>query len=290
MDWKRIGKSLLFPHIAIMIILLPVATVFLVYSMVFMGTDSIMAIVSYVLAFYTLTVWCFKVPYLIRFFKDFKNENKYAQLWINNHRLRVNASLYGSLIWNAAYALLQLGMGFWHHTFWFYSLAGYYICLAVMRFFLARYTTKHKPGEKMREELVRYRLCGWIFLVMNLALALIIFFMVYWNRTFTHHMITAIALAAYTFTAFTMAIINMVKYRKYNSPVYSASKIVSLASACVSMLTLEATMLTTFGDGSMDGVTRKIFLGCTGGVISVFIIVMAVYMIRQSSKKLKELK
>ena len=290
MDWKKIGNALLFPHIAIMIILLPVATVFLVYSMVFMGTDSIIAIVSYVLAFYTLMVWCFKIPYLIHFFKTFKDENKYARRWQDDDRLRVNVSLYGTLIWNVAYALLQLGMGFWHHTFWFYSLAGYYICLAVMRFFLARYTTKHKPGEKMREELVRYRLCGWIFLVMNLALALIIFFMVYWNRTFTHHMITAIALAAYTFTAFTMAIINMVKYRKYNSPVYSASKAISFASACVSMLTLEATMLTTFGDGSMDGVTRKIFLGCTGGVISVFIILMAVYMIRQSSKKLKELK
>lgn len=289
MDWKKIGKALLFPHIAIMIILIPIATVFLVYSMVFLGTESVVAIISYVLAAYTLTIWCFKIPYLIRFFKSFRDENKYAQIWLKDTRLRVNVSLYGSLIWNVAYALLQLGMGFWHHTFWFYSLAGYYICLAVMRFFLARYTTKHKPGEKMREELIRYRLCGWVFLAMNLALTLIIFFMVYWNRTFTHHMITAIALAAYTFTAFTMAIINIVKYRKYNSPVYSASKAISLASACVSMLTLEATMLTTFGDGSMDAITRKIFLGCTGGVISVFIIVMAVYMIVQSSKKLKEL-
>ena len=289
MDWKKIGKALLFPHIAIMIILIPIATVFLVYSMVFLGTESVVAIISYVLAAYTLTIWCFKIPYLIRFFKSFRDENKYAQIWLKDTRLRVNVSLYGSLIWNVAYALLQLGMGFWHHTFWFYSLAGYYICLAVMRFFLARYTTKHKPGEKMREELIRYRLCGWVFLAMNLALTLIIFFMVYWNRTFTHHMITAIALAAYTFTAFTMAIINIVKYRKYNSPVYSASKAISLASACVSMLTLEATMLTTFGDGSMDAITRKIFLGCTGGVISVFIIVMAVYMVVQSSKKLKEL-
>lgn len=96
--------------------------------------------------------------------------------------------------------------------------------------------------------------------------------------------------AAYTFTAFTMAIINMVKYRKYNSPVYSASKAISLASACVSMLTLEATMLTTFGAGTMGTITRKIFLGCTGGVISVFVVVMAIYMIRQSSKKLKDLK
>lgn len=142
----------------------------------------------------------------------------------------------------------------------------------------------------MREELIRYRLCGWIFLVMNLALSLMVFFMVYWNRTLRHHEITTIALAAYTFTAFTMAIINMVKYRKYNSPVYSASKAISLASACVSMLTLEATMLTTFGAGTMGTITRKIFLGCTGGVISVFVVVMAIYMIRQSSKKLKDLK
>ena len=289
MDWKKIGKALLFPHIAIMIILLPIATVFLVYSMVFLGTESVPAIISYVLAFYTLMVWTLKVPYLIKFFKSFKDENKYARRWQDDDRLRVNVSLYGTLIWNTAYALLQLGMGFWHHTFWFYSLAGYYICLAVMRFFLARYTTKHKPGEKMREELIRYRLCGWFFLAMNLALALIIFFMVYWNRTFTHHMSTAIAMAAYTFTAFTIAIINIVKYRKYNSPVYSASKAISLAAACVSMLTLEATMLTTFGDGSMDAITRKIMLGCTGGVISVFIIVMAVYMIKQSNKQLKKL-
>ncbi len=290
MDLKKIGKALLFPHIAIMIILVPIATVFLVYSMVFLGTESVAAIISYVLAAYTLTVWCFKIPYLIQFFKTFKNENKYARIWQDNTRLRVNVSLYGTLIYNTAYALLQLGMGFWHHTFWFYSLAGYYICLAVMRFFLARYTIKHKPGEKMREELIRYRLCGWIFLAMNIALSLMVFFMVYWNRTFRHHEITTIALAAYTFTAFTVAIINMVKYRKYNSPVYSASKAISFASACVSMLTLEATMLTTFGDGTMDAITRKILLGCTGGVISVFVVVMAIYMIRQSSKKLKELK
>lgn len=290
MDWKKIGKALLFPHIAIMMILVPIATVFLVYSMVFLGTQSVAAIISYVLAAYTLTIWCFKIPYLIQFFKTFKAENKYARIWQDDTRLRVNVSLYGTLIYNTAYALLQLGMGFWHHTFWFYSLAGYYTCLAAMRFFLARYTIKHKPGEKMREELIRYRLCGWIFLVMNLALSLMVFFMVYWNRTFRHHEITTIALAAYTFTAFTMAIINMVKYRKYNSPVYSASKAISLASACVSMLTLEATMLTTFGAGTMGAITRKIFLGCTGGVISVFVVVMAIYMIRQSSKKLKDLK
>ena len=286
MDWKKFGKSLLFPHIAIMIILAPVSTVFLVYSMVFLGTDSIAAIVSYVLAFYTLTVWCFKIPFLIRFFKTFKYENKYARIWQDDTRLRVNVSLYGGLIWNTAYALLQLGMGFWHNSFWFYSLAGYYISLAVMRSFLLHHTSRHKAGEKMLDELMKYRACGIVFLIMNLALALIIFFMVYWNRTFNHHEITTIALAAYTFTSFTVAIVNIVKYRQYNSPVYSASKAISLASACVSMLILESTMLTTFG-GTMNLAERRVLIGVSGGVISAFIIAMAVFMIVQGTKKMK---
>ena len=290
MDWKKLGKALLFPHIAIMIILIPIATVLLVGSMVFVGTESVIAIISYVLAAYTLTVWCFKIPYLIKYFKTFKDENKYARRWQDDTRLRVNVSLYGSLAWNALYGLFQLWLGFYHHTFWFYSLGAYYICLGVMRFFLLLHTRKYAPGEKMQTELVKYRACGWVFLLMNLALALIIFFMVYWNRTFEHHMITAIAMAAYTFTAFTVAIVNVVKYRKYNSPVFSASKAISLAAALVSMLTLESTMLTTFGDGTMTATTQKWMLGATGGTISVLIVATAIYMIVVGTKKLKQLK
>ena len=150
MNWKKLGKALLFPHIAVMLLLVPAATAFLVWSMVFVGTESVVAIVSYVLSAYTLTVWCLKMPYLIRFFKSFKAENKYAIRWHEDDRLRVNVSLYGSLVWNTAYAVFQLWLGFYHHTFWFYSLAAYYISLAVMRFFLVRYTSGNRAGEKMR--------------------------------------------------------------------------------------------------------------------------------------------
>lgn len=287
MDWKKVGKHILFPHTAVMLILLPVAVVFLVYSMVFLGTDSPVSYISYVFAFYTLTVWCARVPKLIRVMKAFKAENKYARKWRDDARLRVNVSLYGSLLLNTAYAVFQLGLGFYHASFWYYSMAGYYILLAIMRFFLVQYTNRHKPGEKMREELKKYRNCGIVFLVMNLAVSVIMFFMVYWNRTFIHHEITTIAMAAYTFTSFTLAIINAVKYKKYNSPVFSASKAISLAAACVSMLTLESTMLTTFNDGSMDLMTRRILLGASGGVVSVFIVAMAIYMIIQGNKKIK---
>ena len=287
MDWKKIGKALLFPHIAIMIVLVPISIVLLVASMVFIGTESPIAYISYVLSAYTLTVWCVKIPYLIKFFKAFKDENKYARKWQDDTRLRVNVSLYGSFFWNIAYALFQLWLGFYHHTFWFYSLGAYYICLAVMRFFLLLHTRKYAPGEKMRDELIKYRACGAVFLVMNLALALIVFFMVYWNRTFEHHEITTIAMAAYTFTTMTTAIINFFKYRKYNSPVFSAAKAISLAAALVSMLTLGSTMLTTFRDGTMTELDEKILLGSMGGCISLLVVATAIYMIVVGTKKLK---
>ncbi len=290
MDWKKLAKALLFPHMAIMIVLVPVATSLLITSMVLLGTESPIAYVSYVLAAYTLTVWCFKIPQLIKFFKTLKNENKYARKWHDDTRLRVNVSLFGSLAWNTLYGIFQLWLGFVHHTFWFYSLGAYYICLAIMRFFLLLHTRKYAPAEKRKIELVKYRACGWIFLVMNLALALIVFFMLYWNRTFEHHMITAIAMAAYTFTSFTFAIINVIKYRKYNSPVFSASKAISFAAACVSMLTLASTMLTTFSDGTMGVTEQKIMLGSIGFAVSGVVVIMAIAMIVKGTKQLKQFK
>ena len=61
-------------------------------------------------------------------------------------------------------------------------------------------------------------------------------------------------------------------------------------AACVSMLTLESTMLTTFNDGSMSLASRRIMLGTTGTAVSAFVITMAVVMIVQSSKRIKEMK
>ena len=141
----------------------------------------------------------------------------------------------------------------------------------------------------MRVELLKYRACGLIFLLMNLAVSLMVFFMVYWNRTFVHHEITTIAMAAYTFTAFTAAIVNLIKYRKYRSPIFTATRSIGLASASVSMITLESTMLTTFGQQSTDLLTRRILLGVSGGAVCLFIIGMAIFMIYSGTKKLKAL-
>lgn len=287
MDWKRIAKSALFPPMYWLLVLLPMSIGVMIYGMLCLGEAHPITIASYALAFYTLVIWCVRIPELIRRFRTFKERNKYASRWRHDLRLRMNVTLAGHVLWNSAYGALQLGLGIYHCSAWFCFLAAYYGSLAVMRFFLVRHTLHHKPGEEQKEELRNYRTCGWVFLVMNLALSGMMFYMIHENHGTRHHEITTIAMAAYTFLSFTMAIVNLFRYGKNGSPVITASRAVSLAAACVSMLSLENTMLVTFGNGEMLSWTRQVFLALSGGVISVFIIMMAIYMIINANKNLK---
>ena len=286
-NWKKIGLALLYPHLAIIICLLPISVTFLILALIYLGTESILAILSYMLAFYVLLVVCFRIPRMVKSFKTFKKENKFMQKWLTDAHLRINVSLYGSLIWNIAFGVFQLCLGFKFKSFWFYSLFAYYTMLAVMRFFLVKHTRKYKANEQKEVELKKYVVSGWLLLFMNLALAVIVFFMVYFNRTFYHHMITTIAMAAYTFLTFTFAIINVIRYRKYNSPIYSAAKIISLIAGSVSILTLETTMLTTFG--TTEGpLFNQIMLSLTGVAVIGFAITMAVIMLVKGNRLIKE--
>ncbi|MBQ8425410.1 MAG: hypothetical protein IJX17_05260 [Clostridia bacterium] len=288
-NWKKIGISLLYPHIAVIICLLPISIAFLTFSLINLGSESIIAIISYLIAFYVLVVVCAKIPNIIKFFKKVKTENEYVKRYFNDVRLRMNISLYGSLIWNIAFAILQLGLGFYHKSFWFYSMFAYYVMLGVMRFFLLIHTRKYEANEQTEIEIKKSILCGWLLIFMNLALAVIVFFMVYFDKTFYHHMITTIAMAAYTFFTFSFAIVNLIRYRKYKSPVYSSAKTISLIAGSVSMLTLETTMLTTFGteESVMLG---KILLPLTGVAVIGFAITMAIIMIVKGNRQRKELK
>ena len=89
-------------------------------------------------------------------------------------------------------------------------------------------------------------------------------------------------------TAFlTFSIINIIRYRKYNSPIYSAAKMISLIASIVSMLALEIAMLTTFGTEDID-FFNQIILILSGFAISIFVITMAIIMIIKARKKLVE--
>lgn len=287
MNWKKLGKAIFLPHPLVAGLLFPVALIAMLLCTQRLGSEAPLTIAAYALSFYGLVLVCLRIPDMIRFVQRFRQENRYYLLYKNDVQLRVNLSLYGAFGFNAVYALFQLGLGLWHHSAWFYAMAGYYLLLAVMRLTLVRHTHRHTPGEDTALEWRKYRFCGWLLLAMNLALAIFTLYFVYRIRTFRHHEITTITMAAYTFAALTLAIVNAVRYKKYGSPAYSAAKAISLASATVSMLTLENAMLTTFGEESSE-LFRQIILGVSGIAVILVVQGIALHMILNANRRLRK--
>lgn len=277
---KKVLKYVFFLPPLLNVLLFIGSLALLAFAFAFEDISSPISIAAYALSAYSLTAVCVQIMSIIAFVKRVAS-SRLVRRWRGDVRLRVNVTLLASALYNLSYAIFQLCLGLEHKTFWFISNAVYFLVLSLMRLFLFSHTARNVPGEKRETELSRYLAVGISLVVINSALASMSFFMVWQNRTFEHHQITTIAMAAYTFTSLTFAIINVFKYRKYNSPVLSASRVIGLTSAVVSMLTLESTMLTTFG-GDMEPAVRRLFLGFSSGAVTVFTMLLAITMIVRS--------
>lgn len=286
MNWKKIGKRLLFPPPLWLWVLWPVALALLIDSALNPVTTEAVSIAAYALSFYALMLTVLRMPAMIGFVREFQHKNKYLVRYRSDIRLQMSLSLTVSSALNLLYALFQLGLGVWHRSVWFYAMAGYYLLLAMMRLLLLRSTGGQAPNQQPEAEWQKYRLCGICLLIMTLTLLTVMVYFVGNIRVFRHHEITTIAMATYTFAALALAIRNAIHYKRYGSPVYSAAKVLSLVSALVSLLTLENAMLTVFGQDSGE-TFRQLMLGTTGAAVVLIVQGMAIYMMIHAGRKLR---
>lgn len=286
--FKKICKGVLFPHPVFIIVLFPLTVASMLFVFLEYGSDNILAYITYALSAYELTVICVRIPKIVKWVNKIRESNKYISRYQNDAAWRTKLSLYGTVLYNTVYAAFMIGQGVKNNSFWFFSIAAYYVILDTVRLTLLRYMRSASPRERQLDELKRYRFCGKMLAYMNIALAFIVFFVVYWNRGYEYSYIMTIAMAAYTFTAFTTAIVGAIRYRRYDSPIMSAARAISLAAACVSMLTLETAMLTAFSTHEEEQFRRMMTL-LTGIAVLAFILVMAIYMIKRANKRIKEI-
>lgn len=293
MDWKRLVKKLLFPAFWV-ILLLTVVSAALLAAVFINGSDTApAAYVSYVFSFYTLCVLCiFCLRTLPGYWKSGKGKiyaNKLANRYLTDTSFKTHVNLYCSLAVNILYAAVNAFSAAAFHTHWFALFAVYYAILAVMRFLLVRYVNKNQIGTNRPGELHRARLCAFILLTVNLALSGAVLMMIYLHRGFDYPGILIYVMALYTFYTTTTAIVDMVEYRRYGSPVMSMSKVIKMAAALVSMLSLETAMFSQFGC-EMPLEHQRIMIMATGGGIAVIVVTMAAHMIIRTTQEIRSLK
>lgn len=254
--------------------------------------DSAIAYIFYLLSAYALIITVTGTLRMIKWFRSCALVKKLFDIpvfrrFIHEAEFRTEISLYQGFAINLLYAGIKFFSGVYYRSVWFIALSVYYIFLTVMRISLILFVRKGENTEgNMDPQWRRYRLCGIILLFMDQALVGIITLVVHQNSGFEYPGMLIYVMAFYTFYSTVTAVINMVKFRKYGSPVLSAAKVISLTAALVSVLSLETAMLTQFGAAD-DPMFRQIMTASTGAGISTIVLGMAVFMIVCSTKQLK---
>ncbi|MBQ3558206.1 MAG: hypothetical protein IJA07_01670 [Agathobacter sp.] len=296
-DWMAIGKKVLFPHTFIVFLLFNLTVAGLIYIFVNHLEENILAISFYMVAFYSLVVVCARIPGIVKNVKNGLYANKYSYTYLTDKDLRMRLSMYRGLLINFCFATFKIILGFVYNSSWLFAMAGYNMILSLMRFVVIARAQKKglTEQEERRRGLHSYEVCGWLVMVLNIAVSVIMFMVIVEKQTIEYHMIVTIGLAAFTFYCFIMAIINMVKYRERKNPVYAAVKRIDMVKAIVSIFTLQVAMLTSFGgqNAATPGVQAdfnpNLMNTLTGIAVTIAINTIGAMMIAGARKDCKEL-
>ena len=164
---------------------------------------------------------------------------------------------------------------------WFISLSVYYFILTLIKLFLLNNLRKYNE----KREFIVYRNVGYFIMILNIALGTMIIQMISSNVAVIPSGYIIYLTALYSFYLIISAIIDVIKYRKYKSPILSSIKVINLLTASVSILMLQTTLIATFGNNDFE--YMKLMNSLTGGFIAIITLAMSAYMIIKGQKQIK---
>jgi len=248
----------------------------MIYLIIFKKFNTTIGYVLYLIMALFFIIICIKIcSSLYHLINHIVDKNKYLKKYRDDHILKYQISLFASLILNTIYVLFKFISGIYFKSLWLISFAIYYLILVVLRANIAK--IEFKKNKDLKDEYKTYKNAGIILLFINLFLTIVILIIVNGETLKTYNTIVAISVACYTFYLMINSIKNLIKYRKYKSPLMTSAKVVSVVTSMVSMLSLEIIMLSTFGPEKIE--FNETMIMATGGGIGIIIIIISLYMI-----------
>lgn len=182
---------------------------------------------------------------------------------------------YVHLLTNIAYAVGNIALGLWSFSWWFITVGSYYAVLSVTRFAVLQIRRKAKGD--YTAEVFAGRMTGVLLVVLSVCIAGMNVLSIVKDRGTVYHEIVMIAIAAYTFTKIVIAIVEMVRAGRHPSPVIQTLRNLSLATACVSVYTLQRSMLVSFP--GMEVAEIRLFNILTGTAVWLAVLLLGVNLI-----------
>ncbi|MBE5756350.1 MAG: hypothetical protein E7342_00980 [Clostridiales bacterium] len=178
-----------------------------------------------------------------------------------------------SFAFNFIYALFNFIVGIYLRSYWFITIGAYFFVLGFMRSFSIISIIRKK--DKNLNKIIGFLL---IFLIIILVAMMALSDMFDVIKPLNE--IIMISIATFTTAKTVIAILNTVKAKRLTVS-YLAIRNLSLVSASFSILSMQRSMLVSFGNMSINNI--RIFNFSTGFAFFLFLLVLIVIMIKRKS-------
>lgn len=290
-----------------LVILYPITALFMIASIVLISLDvaeiwvDALSYVCFLGAAVTLTLTIYSIvklaPKISKNLQTILRKNAFINRLFEQYDLRTIVFATINFVINVGYVIFNGVIGITAKSVWYGSLAAYYLILTIMRGTIVLYhgknaliKTKRPVGyEKMSDkqvELRLYRLNGILLIILPIALSFVILDMVQNGSAFVRWGWTVFGFAAVAFYKVIASIVQIVRSRKRSDDLtVHVLRNIGFAAALVTILSLQTSLLHSFGDGANNG----IFNAVTGAVVCAVTAIMGLIMIIKSSNKIKKL-
>lgn len=232
---------------------------------------------------YSIASFCLSFKEIKDFFIKILSKNKITNRLIKEYDFRTAIFSLCSLTLNLCFVAYYLGFAIFTFSYWFIVLAIYYFLL-----FLAREITLynyHKNSNKRAKIISVYKLCGILLLFLPLYLVAMIRKTIYNDRNINYIFIHTIVMCVVIFYKLIMSIYNYFKSRKTRDLITRSLRNINLAEALISLLTLESSMLYTYGD--INDLFSAYMIAYSSFVIAIITIILGISMIIRAKKERK---
>ena len=198
-------------------------------------------------------------------------------------RRRILLTAAASFAVNLSYALYHGILGILGFSLWFLSMGAFYGVLAIMRFSAVLCGRRKSDSPSAGTEYFVMRLSGLLLILLSLILAVVVYLSLSQKIATKYHEILMITIATYTFCKITLAAVRAVRQRKDPLPLFAVIRSISYAEVAASLLTLQRSMLVSFGGMSSEGMFLLNVL--TGAAVCLFVWLLGIILLIKGKRK-----
>ena len=192
----------------------------------------------------------------------------------------------GALGVNLAYAVYHGVLGAHGRSLWFMAMCAFYAIFAAMRFCAVLCARGQARRGCADAQTFITRACGALLVTLSFVLAMVVYLSLSQNVDAGRGEIVMISIAAYTFFKIAVTLVRGARSRGDPSPLSFALQGVGYAEIATSVLTLQRSMLASFG--GMPPGRAHMMNALTGAAVYLLVLALGIRMLILGMKKGRE--